>query len=185
MHVFWHHLCHGVFFFFSSSSSYLTEQLYSGLRRIIVEVSRSHTDTLRSVEFLWTRDRPVAETSTWQQTTLTTDRHQCPRWYSNPQSQQASDTGPRFRPRNGSDAITFNQMLCRTYSEILVTENEERDWGLLIFQLRITAKCTCGVRYWTNFRAISLAMTISERKHSGSCAFSFITSIPTCSGPAY
>ena len=35
---------------------------------------------------LWKSDQPVAETSTWQHTT---DKHPCPRWDSNPQSQQA------------------------------------------------------------------------------------------------
>ena len=35
--------------------------------------------------------QPIAETSTWQNTTLTTDRHPCPRWDSNPQSQPAND----------------------------------------------------------------------------------------------
>ena len=39
---------------------------------------------------LWTSDQLVAETSTWQHTTLTTDKYPCPRWDSNPQSQQAS-----------------------------------------------------------------------------------------------
>jgi hypothetical protein len=106
MHVFWHHLCHGAiifflfFFFFSFFSSFspppppppsssLAQQPYSGLRRITFEVSRSHTDTPRSVELLWTRDRPVAGNSTWQHTTFTTDRLQCPGWNSNPQSQQS------------------------------------------------------------------------------------------------
>ena len=32
----------------------------------------------------------LAETSTWQHTTLTTDKYPCPRWDSNPRSQQAS-----------------------------------------------------------------------------------------------
>ena len=32
----------------------------------------------------------VAETSTWQHTTLTTDKYPCPRWDSNPRCQQAS-----------------------------------------------------------------------------------------------
>jgi hypothetical protein len=32
-------------------------------------------DTPHSVGHLWTSDQPVAETSTWQHTTLTTDRH--------------------------------------------------------------------------------------------------------------
>ena len=30
---------------------------------------------LQSVGLLWTRDRPVADTSTWQDTTLTTNSH--------------------------------------------------------------------------------------------------------------
>jgi hypothetical protein len=36
----------------------------------------------------------VADTSTWQNTTLTTDRHPCPRWGSKPQSQQTSGRRP-------------------------------------------------------------------------------------------
>jgi len=31
-----------------------------------------------SVQLLWTRDQTVAETSTWQRETFTTDRHPCP-----------------------------------------------------------------------------------------------------------
>jgi hypothetical protein len=37
-------------------------------------------DTPQSVGLLWTGDQLVAVTSTWQHTTLTTDRHPCPRW---------------------------------------------------------------------------------------------------------
>jgi len=44
---------------------------------VIIEVSRSHSDTPQSVGLLWTRERPVAQTSTRQHTTLTTDRHPC------------------------------------------------------------------------------------------------------------
>jgi hypothetical protein len=43
-------------------------------------------DTPHSVGLLWTRDQLVAETSTWQHTTLTTDRHPCSWRDSNPQS---------------------------------------------------------------------------------------------------
>jgi len=39
-------------------------------------------------------DQPVAETSTWQHTTLTREKYPCPRWDSNPQSQQASGRRP-------------------------------------------------------------------------------------------
>jgi hypothetical protein len=33
---------------------------------LVVEASRSYSDTPHSVGLLWTRDQPVAETSTWQ-----------------------------------------------------------------------------------------------------------------------
>ena len=56
---------------------------------LILEVSRSHTTT-QSVGLLWMSAQQVAETSTWQHTTLTTDKHPCPHWDSNPRSQQAS-----------------------------------------------------------------------------------------------
>jgi hypothetical protein len=52
------------------------------------------TDTPHSVGLFWTDDQPVAETSTWQQTTLTTDRYPCSRQDSNPQPQQASGRRP-------------------------------------------------------------------------------------------
>ena len=61
---------------------------------LIIDDSRSHPDTPQSVALLWTSDQPEAETSTWQHTTLTTDIHPCPRWDSNPQSQQASGRRP-------------------------------------------------------------------------------------------
>jgi len=39
-------------------------------------------------------DQPIAETSTWQYTTLTRDKHPCPWRHSNPQSQEASSHRP-------------------------------------------------------------------------------------------
>jgi hypothetical protein len=43
---------------------------------LIIEVSRSHSlDAPQSVGLLWTSDQPVAETSAWQHTTLTTNTH--------------------------------------------------------------------------------------------------------------
>ena len=46
-----------------------------GQKLLIHEVSRSHSDTPQSIGLLWTSDQLVAETSTCQHTTLTTDRH--------------------------------------------------------------------------------------------------------------
>jgi len=60
-----------------------------GLGLLIFEVSRSHSYTL--VEY-----QLVAETSTWQHATLTSDRYPFPRRDSNPQSQQTS--GRRLTP---------------------------------------------------------------------------------------
>jgi hypothetical protein len=42
-------------------------------------ITNTHTDKLHSVGLLWTRDRLVAETSIWQDATLTSDRHPTPR----------------------------------------------------------------------------------------------------------
>ena len=39
-----------------------------------VEISRSICDTVHTVGLFWTSDQSDAETSTWQHTTLTTDR---------------------------------------------------------------------------------------------------------------
>jgi len=61
---------------------------------LTIEAPRSHSDTPHSVRLLRISDQPDAETSGWQQTTLTTDRHPCPRWDANPQSQQASGRRP-------------------------------------------------------------------------------------------
>ena len=63
----------------------------------IIEDSWSHSDTPHSVRLLWTSDQLVAETSTWQRTTLTTDKHPCPWRDSNPQSQQAGSCRYRLR----------------------------------------------------------------------------------------
>jgi len=51
-------------------------------------------DAPQSVGLLLTSDRPVTETSTWQHTTITRDRHSWLRWDSNPQSQQANGRKP-------------------------------------------------------------------------------------------
>jgi hypothetical protein len=55
--------------------------------------SHSVTHT-HSVGLLWTSDQPDAETSTWQHTTFTRDRHPCFRRDSKPKSQQANGSRP-------------------------------------------------------------------------------------------
>jgi len=68
----------------------MTQQPPVGQSVVIIEASRSHSVIhTHPVGLLWTGDQPDAETSTWQHTTFTRDRHPCPRRDSNPQSQQA------------------------------------------------------------------------------------------------
>jgi hypothetical protein len=109
-----HLICHLIFYsvFFATISIpclffFVTQQPLLGLGLLIVEVSRSQSDIPHSVGLLWTSDRPVAETSTWQHTTLTRDRHPCLRRDSNPQSQQACGHIPRLRPRGSWDRHSF------------------------------------------------------------------------------
>ena len=56
--------------------------------------SHCATHTPHSVGLFWARNRPVAETSTWQHTALTTDRRPFPWQDSNSQSQEVSGRGP-------------------------------------------------------------------------------------------
>jgi len=49
----------------------------------------TQNDAPQSLGLLWASDQLVAETSTWQHTTLIIRRQPSPRWDLNPQSQQA------------------------------------------------------------------------------------------------
>jgi hypothetical protein len=73
---------------------------------LLYEVPRSHSDTPHSVGLLWTGDQPVEETSTWQHTTLTRDRHPCPPSgirTRNPSKRAAVE--PRLRQRGHWDRL--------------------------------------------------------------------------------
>ena len=72
----------------------MAQQPPSGQGLLIINSSRLHSETPHSVGLLWTSDQPDAETSTWQHTTLTTDKHPCPQRDSSLQSQQASGRRP-------------------------------------------------------------------------------------------
>jgi len=46
----------------------MTQKTLVGQGHLIIEASRSHSDTPQSVELLWTSDQPDAENFTWQHT---------------------------------------------------------------------------------------------------------------------
>jgi len=54
----------------------------------------TYNNVPQQVGLLWTSDESVAETSTWQHTTLTTHKHPSPGWDSSLRSQQASGRRP-------------------------------------------------------------------------------------------
>ena len=67
-----------------------------------------HTlDTPHSVGLLWTSDQPGAGTSTWQHTTLTTDRHVSGGILTQNPCQRLAK-GPRLRPSGHSDRQVFH-----------------------------------------------------------------------------
>jgi hypothetical protein len=70
--------------------SFIAQQPLVGLGLIIINASRSHSDTPHPVGLLWTSDQSDAETSTLQHRKLTRDRHPCPLLDSNPHAQQPS-----------------------------------------------------------------------------------------------
>jgi len=72
----------------------LAQDLLVGQGFLVIEASRWHSDTTHSVGLLWTRDQSVAETCTWQYTTLTRHRRARSRRDSNPQLQPASGRKP-------------------------------------------------------------------------------------------
>ena len=77
-----------------------------------------HNDAPQSAGLLWTSDQLVAETSTWQHTTLTTDKYPCPRWNSNPRSQQVSGRRPLtcwdrgFESHRGHGYLSVVSVVC-------------------------------------------------------------------------
>jgi hypothetical protein len=69
-----------------------TQAMVSSFLRFLLVITLN--DAPQSVGLLWTSDQLVAENSTWQNSTITTDRHPCRRWASNPQSKPESSRRP-------------------------------------------------------------------------------------------
>jgi len=67
-----------------------------------------------SVGLLWTRDQPIANTSTWQHTTFTWDRNPCAQRDTNPQPQQASGRSPRPRGHHDRPRSWYSRKMKRT-----------------------------------------------------------------------
>jgi len=119
----------------------------------IIEASWSHSDAPHSVVLLWMGDEPDAENSTWQHATPTTDRHPCYRWDSNPQFQQATETG-------------FMYIICIYH---LLTSNWSLTWSFRLSHRLSMASCAdwpdCRIRKlleWSNDCWIDCLRTVSD-----------------------
>jgi hypothetical protein len=86
-----HAICYCCGFIFLALLILCIHYCCRGLLFHLITHTWTHT---HSVGFPRTRDRPVAA-STCQHTTLTIDKHPCPRRNSNPKSQQASGRRPK------------------------------------------------------------------------------------------
>jgi hypothetical protein len=87
----------GIFFFF------MAQQPPVGQGLLIIEASRSHSDTPQSVGLLRTSDRPIAKTSTWQYATLARDNYPCPGGIRIPASERSkTHAADRMAARIGS-----------------------------------------------------------------------------------
>ena len=96
----------------------------------------SHNDASQLVGLLWTSDQLVAETSTWQHTTLTTDKHPCPRRDSNPQSQQERpQTYALDRAATGTGAHTNIVSIIIWIWKIFRSIYSIRHWGNVLIKL--------------------------------------------------
>jgi hypothetical protein len=101
-----------------------------GLGLLIVEVSRSHSDTPHSVGLHWANDPPVADNSTWQHTqhSQEADIHTAVRIQTrNPSKRVAAD--PHLKHPGHSDRLLINvrdiihvKPLSRTYMLRTITE---------------------------------------------------------------
>ena len=110
----------------------MEQQPLLGQDLFIGEASRSHSDTPNSVGLLLASDQPDAETSTWQHTTFTTERH--PFRTRNPNKRAAAD--PRFRSRSNLDQR----------SQILKYNAENHLTLLLAFLYLVHRRWTFSVR---------------------------------------
>jgi hypothetical protein len=116
----------------------------------IIEVSPSHTDTLQSAGLVWMRDQPEAETSTWQHTTSTRNRHPCPGGVRThgPSKRAAADpclrsaaTGIGPRKQFLKNKVFWDMMACR-----VIRQNSLRSSGLeLEFVFLIYKQTRCDI----------------------------------------
>jgi hypothetical protein len=100
----------------------------------VIEASRSHSDTPQSVGLLWASDRPVAEISTLQHATLTTDVHD-PSWIRTHNFSRREAANARLRPGGHRDLHTILLWMNQCFT-LISTSNTQRiisTWAPFLF----------------------------------------------------
>ena len=111
--------CHSSEIGFNISFHPMVQRPLVGQDVLIIEASRSHSDTPQSVGLLWTSDQVGAEHSTLRHIALTTDRHPCPRQNSNPQSQETRGRTPKPQTAQPLGSAGISQHSKENQSQIL------------------------------------------------------------------
>ena len=108
----------------------------------------TYNDAPQSVGLLWTNDQSVVENSTWQRTTLTTQKHPSPGWDSNPRV----------------DVYYWNKVIANSASCLFIlygyiTMHDQQNFKSL---LRSPCSCVAGIK--TPYPVSYNSATKSERK---------------------
>jgi len=109
----------------------------------------THNDASQSVGLLWTSDQLVAETSTWQHTTLTTDKHPCPTVGFEPtvSAGERPQTYVLDRAATGTDKLIIIKLLIRkiliSYESCIRSLQNIFDWSY-----KWTKECKTCIRQY-------------------------------------
>jgi len=88
-----------------------------------IHITHTYMHTPNSVGILWTSDQPVAETSTWQHTTRTEDRHALSGIRTrSPSKRAAADL--RLRPRGHRSWPNFSTFSLNSTGDVVITKSE-------------------------------------------------------------
>jgi hypothetical protein len=115
----------------------------------------------RSVGLLWKKRRPVAETSTWQHTSLTKDRYPCPGEIRTRNHSKGAVAVPRLRRRTTGIGIRPAMWLIFLMICLSLTHTTFRPWQTLLLRHRIT-KLHSG----KSISATAFSQQVSVHRHS-------------------
>ena len=135
--------------------------------------------TPHSAGLLWKSDQPVAGTSTWQPTPLTTDRHPCCLRNSNPQSQQVRGLRPTTRPLESP--ILFMQILNSKNKQMAISRIYLWTEGVLSVRFEypnvLEWNLLAALYVWNRSTRYMTILVLSNNTHLLTCKYSCVFGI--------